>query len=177
MPAAEVEAPGVEYVVEVLTEEQQIGLAVGSPQAPQVVVVEAPASAVFFDRRHRSRVSLSASALDFGTFDDRPCPAAVPECTKDTMFVFEADLPYRLCTRLYGVRVGFGVLDGAGGSKTVRADGDPPEAAFNYGYTELEFASARARRWRSAASPVKAKRACASASRPRCAWAAKRTPT
>jgi hypothetical protein len=142
IPAAEVKNPGVEYFVEVLTSDRQVGLAIGSPLQPRAVVVAPPRdSMVFADRRHRSRVSLSTSYLDFATFDDRPCGAGTARgCTRDRMFVFEADVLYRLRTRLYGIRVGFGVLDGEGGRRALQPAGEArPDSAFNYGYSELEL--------------------------------------
>ncbi len=134
--ASEVQAPGVEYFVEVLTAEREVGSAVGTPLAPIQVSVDAPGEAtIFVETRNRSRVSISSAYLDFGGFDSRPG-------TKDTMFVLEADFFYRLRARLYGIRVGMGVLSGEGGFKNPVSDPmNPPEAAFNYGYTELEFRS------------------------------------
>ena len=132
--ASEVQAPGVEYFVEVLTAEREVGTAVGSPLAPLQVRVDAPGENLLFrDPRHRSRVSTSVAYVDFGSFDERVG-------TSDHMTVFEADFLYRLRTTLYGIRVGMGVLSGEGGQKRPRDPGvEAQQAAFNYGYTELEL--------------------------------------
>jgi hypothetical protein len=132
--AGEVQAPGVEYFVEVLTADRQVGSAIGSPLTPVRVDVAAPTeTTLFVDKRNRSRVSVSTAYLDFGGFDERAG-------TTDRMTVFEADFLYRLRAGLYGIRVGLGVLSGEGGRKDPVADPmHPPKAAFNYGYTELEF--------------------------------------
>ncbi len=136
--ASEVQAPGVEYFVEVLTAEREVGAAVGTPLRPIQVSVAAPGENLLFrDTRNRSRVSLSTAYLDFGGFDKRVG-------STDRMTVFEADFLYRLRATLYGIRVGLGVLSGEGGLKDPRADGMAPDkAAFNYGYTELEFRGTR----------------------------------
>jgi hypothetical protein len=135
--SSEVQAPGVEYFVEVLTADREVGAAVGSPLEPIRVEVEAPGeNTLFVETRNRSRVSLSTAFLDFGGFDHRPG-------TTDRMSVFEADFLYRLRTRLYGIRVGLGVLSGEGGRKDPAPDAAPPvKAAFNYGYSELELRGA-----------------------------------
>jgi hypothetical protein len=130
--ASEVQAPGVEYFVEVLTQAHEIGAAVGSPTEPVRVDVAAPGEATLFkDPRNRSRISVSTAYLDFGGFDHR-------SGTTDHMAVFEADFLYRLRTLLYGIRVGMGVLSGEGGYRDPQL-GPATRAAFNYGYTEVEL--------------------------------------
>lgn len=108
----------------------------GTPIDPLRIAIAAPrASEVFVARRNRSRVSLSTSFLDFATFDDREGRAY-----EDTLFVFEADFFYRLHTRIHGIRVGLGVLDGRGGVTNPSDPGaEPARAGFNYGYTELDL--------------------------------------
>jgi hypothetical protein len=135
--ASEVQSPGLEYFVEVLTAQREIGAAVGTPLSPVRVDVAAPRENLLFrDPRNRSRVSISSAYLDFGGFDRR-------EGTTDHMTVFEADFLYRLRTTLYGIRVGMGVLSGEGGRRDPMPPGIAPEqAAFNYGYTELELRAA-----------------------------------
>jgi hypothetical protein len=78
-------------------------------------------------------VSVSGTFLDYATFDD--CAGQL-NCT-DHAFWFEADFFYRLHRALYGVRAGFGSLQGE------IAD-DPMvdevrSVGFNFGYTELEL--------------------------------------
>lgn len=136
----EVEDPGIEYFVEVVTGTGMVGSAVGTPVDPIRIDVTAPKSSqIFVERRNRSRISLSSSYLQFSTLDDcERAGAQRPEreC-QDYLFIFEADFFYRLRTRLYGIRLGMGVLNGRGGeSEPVM---DPARAGFNYGYTELEF--------------------------------------
>jgi hypothetical protein len=138
LPAADVVAPGVEYFVEAATREGAVGSAIGTPTAPMEVVVEPPPSPeLFVERRNRSRMSIQTTYLDFATFDHRDCPdGAEPDCRRDRYFLFEADFFLRLYRRLYGIRSGFGVINGFGGY----ADGTEPRGAgFNYGYTEVEL--------------------------------------
>jgi hypothetical protein len=134
--AGEVEAPGIEYFVEVVTDQRVVGAAIGSALEPLAVAVDAPGTAVLFkEKRNRSRVSLSTAVLDFGGLDTRDGAPV------DRMFVFEADFLYRLRANwLYGLRVGLGVIDGQGGFADPLGPGvQPPELAFNYGYVELEL--------------------------------------
>lgn len=132
VPADAVAAPGLEYFVEAALDRGAVGAAVGTPEEPVIVAVEEAPSRLFVDRRARSRVSLMTTYLDYATFDQRPGEH------RDTFFQMEADFFYRLRTTLYGIRTGFGVINGHGG----RVDPDPDEeqgAGFNYGYTELEL--------------------------------------
>jgi hypothetical protein len=131
IPAAEVEAPGAEYFVEVALAGGTVAAAVGTPDEPLVVAVAgAPSREIYQARPSRSRVSIQATYLDYATFDTRAGDHT------DTFFLVETDFLYRLRTWIYGLRIGFGVLEGKGGS----ADGTMPRATgFNYGYWEVEF--------------------------------------
>ncbi len=136
IPASEVENPGIEYFVEVATEQGLVGSAVGSPDAPVQVPVDAPRSTeIFKEKRRRSRISIRSTFLDYATFDQRSGNH------QDTFLLVEADFLYRLYTRLYGVRVGFGSLIGRGGKTDPIVA--PPRTGFNYGYWETEFRSSR----------------------------------
>ena len=133
IPGDEVAAPGLEYFVEVATLGGVVGAAVGSPDQPVAVAIAAPRdSDIFVSRRNRSQVSTRFTYLDFATFDGRKTGD-----TTDRVYLFEADFLYRLHTVLYGLRVGFGVLDGRGGTREPMAD--PEHSGFNYGYVELEL--------------------------------------
>lgn len=129
IPGHAVAAPGLEYFVEVATAAGEAGAAVGRPDAPLAVEVEAPpASDILSSSRGRSRIGIRYTYLDYATFDERD--------TEDVFSLFEADFLYRLrAPWLYGVRVGMGVLSGRGGHR----EGPPEAAGFQYGYTELEF--------------------------------------
>lgn len=134
IPPSEVRDPGVEYFVEVATAEGRAGVAVGSPQKPVEVAVDAPdQGGAFRERKNRSRVSMSTEYLEYSTFDDR----ADGDQHRDVFFSFETDFLFRLRSRyLYGIRVGLGVINGEGGF----ADEPMSESAgFNFGYTEVEL--------------------------------------
>jgi hypothetical protein len=134
LPEEAVRAPGIEYFVEVATHAGNVGTAVGTAAAPMRVEVEAPPrTELFVERRNRSRVTLRSSYMSFDTFDDRD-----PEGgdRTDEFWQFEADFFLRLYRRVYGIRTGFGVINGKGGLADAT---DPEPAGFNYGYTELEF--------------------------------------
>lgn len=136
IPASAVQGPGVEYFVEVATQRGAVGTAVGTPDSPVFVEVAEPAiSEVFTQKRNRSRISLTSAFLDFATFDDRTGDHT------DAYFMFEADFLYRIRRTLYGVRTGFGVINGQGGyaDREWDAINVAPRAGFNYGYAELEF--------------------------------------
>lgn len=145
LDADDAEGPGVEYFVEVLTDGGLVGSAVGTPEQPISVEIEAPkVNQIFVEKKHRSRVSITTAYLDFATFDKRTIPMTTDARPfEDTMMVFEADFFYRLRTFLYGMRMGGGVMNGKGGygngNPDLDAEGDPRTRAFNYGYTELEF--------------------------------------
>lgn len=133
---ADADAPGVEYFVEVLTDKGVVGSAVGTPEEPVAVAIDAPRGAeIFAPRPRRSRISLTSAYLDFATFDRRTGAAY-----HDTVSMFEADFFYGLRRHLYGMRMGMGVMNGHGGFRNP-ADPDAalPTRAFNYGYTELEL--------------------------------------
>lgn len=136
IPAEAVVGPGVEYFVELASDKGDVGAAVGAPDSPKLVEVEAaPIVEKFAERSRRSRMSIRATYLDFATFDGRSGKHT------DQFFSFEADFLFRLRGRLYGIRSGMGVITGRGGfaNEVYERASDAPEAGFNYGYTELEF--------------------------------------
>lgn len=140
IPAGAVQAPGIEYFVEIATRRGNVGTAVGRPAQPVAVAVEEPTLAhVFAERHNRSRVSISTTYLDFATFDDRSGDHT------DAFFLLEADFLYRLRGPVYGIRSGFGILNGRGGfTDRVYTDRSAaPKVGFNYGYTELELRGPR----------------------------------
>lgn len=136
IPASAVQGPGIEYFVEIATPRGQVGTAVGTPDSPVIVDVPAPAlTRQFTERKNRSRVSIQTAYLDFATFDSRDGDHT------DGFFMVEADFLYRLRGTIYGIRTGFGVLNGSGGfANEVYSEGNSaPKAGFNYGYSELEL--------------------------------------
>ena len=136
IPASAVIGPGIEYFVEIATSRGDVGASVGSPHQPVFIDVPSPPlRSAFTAKRRRSRVSITATYLDFATFDDRG------DDRTDMFYLFEADFLYRLHKVLYGVRVGMGALNGKGGfAEAIYNNGrSAPEAGFNYGYTEFEL--------------------------------------
>ena len=129
----EVLSPGIEYFVEVAHANGQSGSAIGSAEEPRRIRVQSQSLQALRETRNRSRVSVIATYLDYGTFDDR---GTGDEYT-DRFALFETDFLFRLRRPwLYGVRVGMGVLSGEGGFKDRP---EPESAGFQYGYTEFEF--------------------------------------
>jgi hypothetical protein len=133
LPARALAAPGIEYFAEVATSDGRVGAAVGRPAAPVSVAIERPSGRLFDERRHRSRVSLTTTYLDFATFDRR----GSGDDHRDRFLLNEADFLYRLkFGLLHGIRMGMGAINGRGGF----ADRvDPEKAGFHYGFTEAEL--------------------------------------
>ncbi len=133
LPGRSIAAPGVEYFAEVATTGAVVGAAVGRPAAPIAVdVAPSPGSGAFTDSRHRSRVSLTSTYLDFATFDRR----GSGDDHEDVFTMFEADFLYRLRSGfLHGIRMGMGAINGRGG----HADRPPEVAGFHFGYSEVEL--------------------------------------
>jgi hypothetical protein len=133
IPAAAVAAPGLEYFVEAAGASGEPGIAVA---ATTVDVERIGVAEYFAPKRRRTRMSLTATYMDFATFDDRPGDRT------DRVFQFEADVAYRLAGRVDGLAAGLGILDGEGGF--IDADQtlpDPsPSTGFQYGYAEGELA-------------------------------------
>jgi hypothetical protein len=139
LPGPSIAAPGVEYFAEVATTQAVVGAAVGRPAAPITVEVEPPpGSGAFADSRHRSRITLTSTYLDFATFDRR----GGDDDHEDAFTMFEADFLYRLRSGfLHGIRMGMGAINGRGG----HADLPPEEAGFHFGYSEVELRTGRNR--------------------------------
>ena len=142
VPSGSVAAPGVEYFVELAMSDGFGGAAVGSANEPTSVVVAPPPLAKSFEAQpHRSRVSLATTYLDFATFDKRDGDRT------DRFVLIEADFFYRLRRFVYGVRAGFGVLNGEGGFIDEPNPNGPQKAGFNFGYAELEFRGPHQTAW------------------------------
>jgi hypothetical protein len=136
IPADAVQAPGVDYFVEAVDSGGQGGAAVATAQEPIEVRVDPPPPARWFDRpEKRSRVTTSATYLDYATFDDRPGDHT------DRYWLVETDFLYRVDAGiLHGIRSGFGVLQGEGGRIAAPGPGESPRrAGFTYGYVEAEL--------------------------------------
>jgi len=140
IPAALVEAPGVEWFVEVAAARGEPRAAIGradEPRAIAVVDVRDPEAAP----RGRSRITATFDYVDFdGGLDDG----------YDQYTQAEIDFMYRFYRPVYAFRLGFGTLTGMGGPKDV-IDDDPGNLCrdeqnefrcrkvnFTYGYAEAE---------------------------------------
>jgi hypothetical protein len=135
IPAEVVDAPGVEYFVEVARTDGTIGTAVGTPKEPVQVQVDRPSIAnAFVGGDGRSRATLRSSVLDFATFDARGGDRT------DFFTMVEADFAYRVTGWLSAVRSGFGAVHGRGGfaDRVYTEDTPAPAVGFNYGYAEVE---------------------------------------
>ncbi len=135
IPADVVDAPGVEYFVEVARTDGTIGTAVGTPQQPLEVQVEKPSIATAFaGGGGRSRATIRSSVLDFATFDARGGDRT------DFFAMTEADFAYRVTGWLSAVRSGFGAVHGRGGfaDRVYTEETPAPAVGFNYGYAEVE---------------------------------------
>lgn len=134
VPRQLVRPPGFDYFVEAVDERGRMVPLVGTDDEPIAVEVVAPEGEPD-PSVHRARVRFSAEAVSFHNADAR-----------DAYIVTEGDFLYRtLFDVLYGVRIGYGVLRGQGGTvdhldgtPTMPA-GDPEAAGFTYGYTEMEL--------------------------------------
>ena len=137
IPAAAVAAPGVEYFVEAAVPHGDSGAAFATPSAPFRVEVAPPPAVLekFAGTRHRTRLSIMASYMDFANLDDRQGDRT------DRVGMGEIDVLYRLEGVIYGVRAGFGSYGGIGGyANRVWTDADPaPTRGFQYGYSEMEL--------------------------------------
>mgnify|MGYP000865285148 FL=1 len=137
IPAAAVTAPGVEYFVEAAVPRGESGAAFASSSAPSRVTVEPPPAVLekFAGTRHRTRLSIMASYMDFANLDDRAGDRT------DRVGMGEIDVLYRLGGTIYGVRAGFGSYRGVGGfANRTWTDVEPaPERGFQYGYAEMEL--------------------------------------
>jgi hypothetical protein len=137
IPGAAVAAPGVEYFVEAAVPRGESGAAFASPSTPAHVEVAPPPAVLekFAGTRHRTRLSLMASYLDFSNLDDRMGDRT------DRFALGEIDVLYRLEGVIYGVRAGFGSYGGIGGvANQVWTDAYPaPRQGFQYGYAETEL--------------------------------------
>lgn len=137
IPAAAVNAPGVEYFVEAAVPQGESGAAFASPGSPAQVTVEPPPTVLqkFAGTRHRTRLSLMASYLDFSNLDDRMGDRT------DRFALGEIDVLYRLGGAIYGVRAGFGSYGGIGGvaNQTWTEASPAPRRGFQYGYAEVEL--------------------------------------
>ncbi|MCE9580601.1 MAG: hypothetical protein K8W52_46200 [Deltaproteobacteria bacterium] len=136
IPAATVIAPGVEYFVEATTATGAQATAYATPREPATVAIAAPPlTDAFGGERHRTRLSLATTYLDFATFDHRAGDH------RDRAQLTEADVLYRIGPTLYGVRVGFGQFTGTGGRKDAAwtPTSPAPTVGFTYGYAEAEL--------------------------------------
>ena len=135
IPSEVVDAPGVEYFVEVARTDGTIGTAIGTPQEPLQVQVDRPSIAsAFAGGDGRSRATIRSSVLDFATFDARGGDRT------DFFTMVEADFAYRVTGWLSAVRSGFGAVHGRGGfaDRVYTEDTPAPAVGFNYGYAEVE---------------------------------------
>lgn len=140
LPAEAVKPPGVDYFVEVSAPSGRSGLALGSPEAPvQVAVPPPPLVETLAAAPRRSSVRIAVDYLDFHTFDRRPGDYT------DHMTAATIDFTYRLDSPVHLLGVGYGALSGRGGyADTMWTPLFPPHrSGFQYGYADLEVASAQ----------------------------------
>ncbi len=136
IPGELMRAPGVEYFIEASAPDGQSGLALGSPDDPVTVAVEAPPLVARFDAvPGRSRVRLLAEYLDFASLDQRPGDRT------DRLFSASIDFTYRLAGAVEALGVGYGVLSGRGGYADAQWDETlpAPRSGYRYGYADIEF--------------------------------------
>lgn len=135
VPAAAVEAPGVDYFVEVAMPNGTSGLALGTPADPIAVEVAAPTLLDQIGARSAgSTVRFTADSLDFGSLDHRTGDRT------DHMYTANLDFTYRFRSPIESVSVGAGVYAGTGGFRDgVWTDANPaPTSGFHYGYADTE---------------------------------------
>jgi len=127
-----VRAPGFAYFVELIGEDGKAHASLGSASAPKIAVVRGGPSPEPPDREPDTRVKVSSELVSFDGTSGR-----------DYYFVNEGDFLYRVRRgALYGVRVGYGMLRGEGGTveqlDVLREA--PQPAGFSYGFFEAELA-------------------------------------
>lgn len=134
LPAEYVKTPGVDYFIELSTPDGRTGLPVGTPRDPIAVDVAEPTILDrFASTPGRSFVKIAADYLSFSSLDTR---TGAPI---DHMFTANVDFVYRLDSHVESLGVGYGVYAGQGGISRIPPTGfDPPEAAFHYGYADME---------------------------------------
>ncbi|MCC6997601.1 MAG: hypothetical protein IT370_23490 [Deltaproteobacteria bacterium] len=140
VPAAEVQAPGLEYFVEARTGDDAVSSVVADEAAPIEVEVTETVALTAPRRRGLSRVSALVEHVDFNSFG-----AAAP----DRYTMIEVDFAYRFKGPVYAMRVGLGTLQGQGGALDAYGGADNTEdcpnreecreRTFTYAYSELEF--------------------------------------
>jgi hypothetical protein len=131
LPPAAVAAPGVEYFVEVIDASGAAGVAV----SPHAIEIDAPGVAARFEpARRRTRVSVSATWMDFATFDRRDDTDHT-----DRFYQLETDVTYRIDGRLAAMSAGLGMIQGEGGLADPAPGVAIRHAGFQYGYAEAEL--------------------------------------
>ena len=138
VPAEVVQAPGVEYFVEVSTPAGDARLALGSPEAPVRVDVKLPPLTDRFggaDRPGRTAVRIGGEYLDFATFDHRRGDH------RDRIAIGTLDVSYEIGTAVQRIGVGVAAISGRGGSRDqVWTDRQPPpKRGYNYGRADVEL--------------------------------------
>ena len=138
---ANVQAPGVEWYVEVAPPHGDARPVLGSLEAPRTIEV-AESVAEPPPAPNRSHVDLH---VDYVDFDGQLSKGY------DQYYLAEGDFMYRFLDPIYSMRLGFGTLSGIGGPRDI-IDRDPNHMCtdsngvyqckrvdFSYVYTELEF--------------------------------------
>lgn len=134
LPAEYVKTPGVDYFLEVSTPDGRTGLPIGTPREPIAVDVAEPTILDrFASSPGRSFVKIAADYMSFSSLDTRD------NAPLDRMFTANVDFVYRLDSHVESLGVGYGVYAGRGGSSMPLPAGmTADEAAFHYGYADME---------------------------------------
>jgi len=135
VPAEAVQAPGLEYFVELSTPSGRSGLAVGTPDQPTAVAIAPPPLINRFDASPgRSSVKLNAEYLDFATFDKRTGDH------RDRMTMATVDFTYRMDRYVESLGVGYGIYDGKGGFANRDWNNEQlVTSGFRFGYADIEL--------------------------------------
>ncbi|HEY1548671.1 MAG TPA: hypothetical protein VGG28_12670 [Kofleriaceae bacterium] len=130
LPAATVQAPGLEYYIVVDTPDQPRQLAFATPEQPMRIDVE-------------GRFNETTELARYGVRDEMSTDAELVNYTsqngqRDYYYRAEGDYLHRIFGAVYSMRFGAGYVHG------VAVDGDtmPTTVGFLYAYSEAEFRSA-----------------------------------
>ncbi|HEX4453685.1 MAG TPA: hypothetical protein VH143_22600 [Kofleriaceae bacterium] len=130
LPAAAVQAPGVEYYIVVDTPDEPRQLAFGTPEQPMRVEVEGRFNQNSELARYgvRDEISTDGELVNYTSHDG----------TRDYYYRAEGDYLHRIFGTVYSMRFGAGYLHGV----AIENASMPTTVGFLYAYSEAEFRSA-----------------------------------